>query len=263
MDYTAISDMILNDTMILQGQPKWTFGKNTCNTYEVFVSHFRGKDGNLLPSWPILRIIEQDDALIQLFSTALLWKAIRKTKEISQRANSNLTLSLNLLGRFAENEHFVEQVTNCLAETGLEGKRLYFELSELQTLNEQGCENLNKVHEELGVGLVMGNFGTAHTNMPLLNHVHFDLLELDKSYAALIPQNDQACRVAIAIQHMAETLDITLCAKGIDTQDQFEFFEEIGAFKGQGLLIGPPMSMEELEAYVKQYALEKGHGSKG
>ena len=259
MDYTAISDYILNDAMVLQGQPKWTFGKNTCNTYEVFVSHFRGKDGNLLPSWPIMQIIERDDALIQLFSTALLWTAVRKTAEISQRANTNLTLSLNLLARFAENEHFVEQVETCLAETGLEGKRLYFELSELQTLNERGCANLNRVHEELGVGLVMGNFGTAHTNMPLLNWVHFDLLELDKSYAALIPQNDQACRVVVAIQHMADTLDISMCAKGIETQEQFEFFEEIGTFKGQGSLIGPPMSMEALEKYVKQYALEKGH----
>ena len=50
-----------------------------------------------------------------------------------------------------------------------------------------------------------------------------------------------------------------MCAKGIDTQDQFEFFEEIGAYKGQGSLIGTPMSMDELEKYIKQYALEKGH----
>ena len=262
MEYTVISDMILNNAMVLQGQPKWTFGKNTCNTYEVFVSHFRGQDGNLLPSWPILQIVERDDALTQLFSIALLWAAVRKTKEISERNNTNLTLSLNLLAKFAENEHFVEQVSSCLKETGLEGKRLHFELSELQTLNEQGCKNLNQVHDELGVGLVMGNFGTAHTNMPLLNWVHFDLLELDKSYAALIPQNDQACRVVVAIQHMADTLDISMCAKGIETQEQFEFFEEIGTFKGQGPLIGSPMNMEELEEYVVRYALEKGHDAK-
>ena len=262
MEYTVISDMILSNAMILQGQPKWTFGKNTCNTYEIFVSHFRGQDGNLLPSWPILQIVEKDDALTQLFSIALLWAAVRKTVEISKRANTNLTLSLNLLANFAENEHFVEQVTSCLNETGLEGKRLQFELSELQVLNAQGCENLKKVHDELHVGLVMGNYGTENTNVPLLCQVPFDMLELDKRYAALVPDDERACRTVIAIQHMAETLDMTLCAKGIETQDQFEFFEEIGTFKGQGTLIGSPMSMEELEEYVKRYALEKGHGAK-
>ena len=259
MEHSVITDMILQNAMVLQGQPKWTFGKNTCNTYEVFVSHFRNQEGNLLPAWPILEIVERDDALTMLFSIALLWESVRKTMEISQHDNSNLTLSLNLLPRFAERENFVEQVEACLHDCGMEGRRLQFELSELQPLSPAGCENLNKVHDEFGVLLVMGNFGKHGTNMPLLHQVHFDMLELDKTYAAEIPQNENVCKAAVAIQHMADVLDIKLCAKGIETQDQFEFFEEIGAYKGQGPLIGSPMPMDELEQYIKQYALEKGH----
>jgi EAL domain-containing protein (putative c-di-GMP-specific phosphodiesterase class I) len=259
MEFGTISDMILQNAMVLNAQPKWTFGKNTCNTYEVFVSYFKTNDGNLLPSWPILEVIEQDEALTFLFSVSLLWQAARKTVEISQRAKANLTLSLNLLPRFAESENFVDQVRNCLAQTGLEAKRLQFELSELQDLNDQGCQNLNILHDELGVGLVMGNFGTNHTNLPLLHKVHFDMLELDRSYAAQIPANERTCQTVIAIQHMADTINMHLCAKGIDDQDKFEFFEEIGAFKGQGNLISSPMTMEEMENYVKLYALPKGH----
>lgn len=261
MEHSIISDMILQNAMLLQGQPKWTFGKNTCNTYEVFVSHFRNQEGNLLPSWPILRVVEEDDALTQLFSIALLWEAVRQTVKISNEANRNLTLSLNLLPKFAETEHFVEQVRSCLEETGLQSKHLQFELSELQNVNEQGCANLNYVHDKLGVALVMGNFGTRNTNFPLLSQVHFDLLELDKSYAARIPQDDQTCQTVVAVQHMADTLNMRVCAKGIENQDQFEFFEEIGIFKGQGPLIGPAMPLSELKEYVKRYGLEKGHGN--
>jgi hypothetical protein len=47
MEHSVISDMILQDAMVLYGQPKWTFGKNTCNTYEVFVSHFRSEENGL------------------------------------------------------------------------------------------------------------------------------------------------------------------------------------------------------------------------
>lgn len=259
MEHNSISDMILQNGMLLTGQPKWTFGKNTCNTYELFVSHFRRSDGTLLPAWPILEVIDRDDALTMLFSIALMWEAARKTVEISQRANSNLTLSLNLLPKFAENSHFVEQVKNCLKETGLEGKRLQFEVSELQQINQDGCNNLNQLRDELGIQLVMANFGTSRSNMPLLYQVNFDMLELDRSYAAQIPDNKMVCKAAIAIQHMADTLNIKLCAKGIENQDQFEFFEEIGAYKGQGPLIGGLMALEELETYVRAYGLEKGH----
>ncbi len=259
MENGAISNMILQNDMILQGQPKWTFGKNTCNTYEIFVSHFRNQEGNLLPSWPILQVVEKDDALTQLFSIAVLWEAVRQTVRISDEANTNITLSLNILPKFAESDHFVEQVRSCLQETGLQSKHLQFEVSELQDLNEQGCANLNIVHDELGVSLVMGNFGTKHTNMPLLCKVHFDLIELDRSYAAQIPQNELACKTVVAVQHMADTLDMNVCAKGIDNQEQFEFFEEIGIFKGQGTLIGPVMTLDELKEYVTRYGLEKGH----
>ena len=259
MERSIISEMILQNAMILYGQPKWTFGKNTCNTYELFVHQFRLPDGTLAPAWPILEVVEQDDALTMLFSMQLMWEAARKTMEISRIDNSNLTLSLNLLPRFAEKEGFVEQVESCLKTVGMEGRRLQFEVSELQKLSPEGCANLNTVHDELGVGLVMGNFGTEKTNMPLIYQVHFDMLELDRSYAAKIPDSQAVCKAAIAIQHMADTLDMKLCAKGIENQDQFEFFEEIGTFKGQGPLIGNPMPMDELEAYIKQYALEKGH----
>ena len=259
MEQSVISNMILENAMVLQGQPKWTFGKNTCNTYELSVSHFRNPDGNLLPSWPILRLIEQDGALTQLFSTTLLWEAVRKTVQISDEVNSNITLSLNLLPRFAENDFFVDQVRNCLQETGLTPKHFQLEISELEDVSPSGCEHLNYLHDELGVSLVMGNFGTRNTNIPLLCQVHFDLLELDRSFAAKIPEDDLTCRTVIAIQHMADTLGMNVCAKGIATQDQFEFFEEIGIFKGQGPLIGLAMSLDELKEYVRTYGVRKGH----
>ncbi|MBR6029916.1 MAG: EAL domain-containing protein [Clostridia bacterium] len=258
MERNTITEMILQNGLVLYGQPKWTFGKNSCNTYELFVAYFRGLDGALLPSWPILQIIEGDEALTSLFSIALLREAVQRTADASRRVNSNLTLSLNLLPKFADSKYFVEQVEQCLAASGLEARRLQFELSELQELSPEGCEHLNALREK-GVLLTMGNFGTNHTNLPLLRQVDFDMLELDASYAALIPGSDRACKAAIAIQHMADTLDMKLCAKGIENQDQFEFFEEIGAYKGQGNLIGAAMPLDELETYVKQYALEKGH----
>ncbi len=138
MEYGAISNMILQDDMILESQPKWTFSKNTCNTYEMFVTHFRNAEGHLMPSWPILRVVEQDDALTQLFSTALLWKTVRETVRIGNEVNANMTLSLNVLPRFAENEFFVEQVRSCLEETKIQSKHLQFEISELQDLSAQG-----------------------------------------------------------------------------------------------------------------------------
>lgn len=51
MEKNAIRDLIRSRALELYGQPKWTFGKNTCNTYEVFVERLRLK-GNRFPPGP-------------------------------------------------------------------------------------------------------------------------------------------------------------------------------------------------------------------
>ena len=38
MTHQLIADLIQANAFELYGQPKWTFGKNTCNTYEVLLN---------------------------------------------------------------------------------------------------------------------------------------------------------------------------------------------------------------------------------
>lgn len=77
MNHNMIGDLILNDALELYGQPKWTFGKNTCNTYEVFVEKVHMPDGDVIPAWPVVELIERDEALTLLFSRWFLENAMR------------------------------------------------------------------------------------------------------------------------------------------------------------------------------------------
>ena len=255
MTRRIINDLIQNNAFELFGQPKWTFGKNTCNTYEVFAEQVHMPGGSAIPAQLILELIERDEDLTLAYSKWFLKAAIMSAAELGDKTHSHVTLSVNLLPQYASQENFVAQVLALLETTGFNPHKLQFELSEAQNLNAQGIANLNALHDEHGVGLYLANFGKGHANIDLLTEVHFDGIELDRSYAAHVPEHEQACRLVVAIQHMAHTLDLKVCAKGIETQDQFEFFEELDCFKGQGYLIGEPMNMEELTEYVYAHAI--------
>ena len=256
MKHSMIAELILSDAFELFGQPKWTFGKNTCNTYEVFADKVRISDGEVVPAWPLMELIESDEGLSLLFSRWLLKKAVASAVELGEKSQAHVTLSVNLLPFYAGQDGFVEEVLKVLETCGLPARKLQFELSEAQNLTDAGVENLNRLHDEHGVLLYLANFGKGHSNIDLLTEVHFDGIELDRSFAAMVPQNEQACRVVVGIQHLAHTLDLHVCAKGIETQEQFEFFEELECFKGQGFLIGKPMDMESLLAYISDYAVK-------
>lgn len=259
MKHSMIAELILSDAFELFGQPKWTFGKNTCNTYEVFAEKVLLPDGEKIPAWPVMELIEKDEGLSLLYSRWFLKKAVASAADIGAKTNSHVTLSINLLPAFAAEEGFVQEVLAVLEGCGLPAEKLQFELSEAQNLCARGVENLNLLHDEHGVSLYLANFGKGHSNIDLLTEVHFDGIELDRSFAALIPASEQACRVVVGIQHLAHTLDLKVCAKGIENQDQFEFFEELDCFKGQGFLIGKPMPLAELTDYIDQFAVRIGH----
>ena len=255
MTRRIINDLIQNNAFELFGQPKWTFGKNTCNTYEVFAEQVHMPGGSAIPAQLILELIERDEDLTLSYSKWFLKAAIMSAAELGDKTHSHVTLSVNLLPQYASQENFVAQVLALLETTGFNPHKLQFELSEAQNLNAQGIANLNALHDEHGVGLYLANFGKGYSNINLLSEVHFDGIELDRSFASQIPENDQMVRIVCAIQNMADTLNLHVCAKGIETPEQFDFFDQLKVFKGQGYLIGKPMPIAELVEYINMYAV--------
>ena len=255
MTRKLITELIHSNAFELYGQPKWTFGKNTCNTYEVFAEKAHLPGGSVIPAQLLLELIAKDEDLTLTFSKWFLKAAIVATAALGEKTNTHVTLSVNLLPQYASQENFVEQVLSLLELTGFPAKKLQFELSDAQNLTQTGIANLNRLHDEFGVQLYLDNFGKGHSNINLLTEVHFDGIELDCSFCARIPENDQAVRIVCAIQNLADTLNLHVCAKGIDTPEQFDFYDQLNVQKGQGHLIGKPMPMDELLDYINLYAV--------
>jgi EAL domain-containing protein (putative c-di-GMP-specific phosphodiesterase class I) len=243
-----------NNEFQLFAQPKWTFGKNTCNTYEVLVDLMISGDEHAISSPEFMPLIESDRELSTRFGDWLLRQAMQDGAQLMAKLKMDLHISVNILGFQANRADFYDRVKSMLRETGLPPANIQLELSESQPLNETGITNLNRLHDELGVALVLGNFGTGYSTIDLLRRIPFDMLELSKEFTAGITDFERELKVTVAILQMAQVLGITVCAKGIETAEQMELLEEAGFYKGQGFLIGRPMPMDELEAYVRRYA---------
>ncbi len=249
-----IYEALRDERFVLYGQPKWTFGKNTCNTYEVFVDMMVSKDQELIPAAEFMPVVEDDIILTMRFGDWFLQRAFQDGFDLMAKLQMDLHISINLLGFQANRPEFFDRVKAMLDKVGIPGRNIQFELSESQPLDEIGIANLNRINKELQVPLVLGNFGTGYSNIELLRKIPFDMLELSKEFTAGITDYEREFKLIVGILQMAQVLDITVCAKGIETAEQMELLDEAGFFKGQGYLIGKPMPMDELEDFVKKYA---------
>ncbi len=249
-----IQDALINNRFKLFGQPKWTFGRNTCNTYEVFADLMVLEDGDTIPPSAFLPTIEADEKLTMQFGAWFLEHAFKDGAKLMQSLQMDLTISINVLSFQVNRPEFVERVKYMLDRASISAAHVQFELSEAQPLNDTGIRNLRRLHDEMGIRLVLGNFGKGYSNVDLLRYIPFDIIELSRDLTAQITENERDLQIAVAILQMAQVLDIDVCAKGIETAEQMELLEEAGFKMGQGYLIGRPMLMEELEDFVRKYA---------
>ena len=241
--------------MILYGQPKWTIGKNTCNTYEVFVERARLEDGTEVPSRPIIDYIEMDPELTDVFSSWFLETALQSAKDLTEKTNVHLTLSINVLPLYCNRRDYVERVQSALAKVDFPANKLQFEIEETQELSLAGIRNLNYLHNELGIGLWLGNFGVGHNNLNMLTRLDLDGIELHRYFTQESHDSEQAVRLLSAIAHFADSFNIKICAKGVETEEQMQHYEDFDFFKVQGSFIGLPMRFPELEEYIKNFAI--------
>lgn len=257
LTHDVLRTLIEEGAFELYGQPKWTFGKNTCNTYEVFAEVLHLPGGEAVPGYDFVRQIASDELSSRVFSQWFLENTLGMMRRLIDRTGCDLVVAINTWSHTINLPEFVEMTKAALDRHGLTPKNLEFELSEVDKLSVKGIENLKAV-KELGVKLLLDNFGIGANNLFALNRIPFDGIKLARCFAAGVPDDEKLIRIMVSIAHLADTLDLTVCAKGIENGDQFEFFSDLGFCKGQGYMIGPPMAERKLREFILEFAKKGG-----
>lgn len=245
---------ISEDRIKLYGQPKWTFGKNTCNTYEVFADMMFSEDRTPILPQDFLPVIQSDPELTEVFGTWFLEHAFADAERMMQLLSVKLTVSINVMGFQANRPEFVDRLLAAAEKYHLSSGSIQLELSEVQPLDDVGAANLNRLHEEFKIPLVLGNFGTGYSTIDVLRRLPFSILEIRKDFIRDIDSNERDLNIIIGIREMAKILGIKVCAKGIETEEQMEILEEADFAMGQGFYIGRPLPFDELKKFIEQYA---------
>jgi EAL domain-containing protein (putative c-di-GMP-specific phosphodiesterase class I) len=98
----------------------------------------------------------------------------------------------------------------------------------------------------LGVRIALDDFGTAASSLGLLLTCPVTTLKLDRSFVDQITTVGRQAAVAQAVVHIAQTLDLSAVAEGIETEDQARLLRAQGYRLGQGYLYAKPLAPQDL-----------------
>ena len=95
---------------------------------------------------------------------------------------------------------------------------------------------------ELGVHVVLNDFGVGHASIGYLRDYAFDGLKIDRSFTAGIETDPRSLAFVRAIIEMARALGIGATAEGVETDGQLRLLRSEGIATVQGHLLGRPMT---------------------
>jgi diguanylate cyclase (GGDEF)-like protein len=157
-----------------------------------------------------------------------------------------LTVAVNLSPAQFRDGDIAETVAQVLKETKLAPSRLELEITESLLINdtEEVLSKLNRLRD-LGVAIAMDDFGTGYSSLSYLARFPFSKIKIDRQFIRNMTRDPAMRAIVKTIIALGKSLDVTITAEGVETEEQAAMLREFGCPQVQGFLYGYPGAAEQ------------------
>jgi diguanylate cyclase (GGDEF)-like protein/PAS domain S-box-containing protein len=242
---TRLRRALASDELELHYQPVVDLEHMSVVSVEALV---RWRDGDrLVPPADFIPVAEET-GLIEPIGEWVIWEACSQAREW-ERAGFSPRVTFNVSPRQLLRPDFPDVVAAALTEHAVDPGRMVAEITETAFMrySTHGNDSISALHE-LGLLLAIDDFGAAYSSLSRLRDLPVDVLKIDRSFLAAVPEDVAAGQIVEAILSLARALNVIAVAEGIERDDQLEFLRARGCRLGQGFGLGRPVPPDELTA---------------
>ena len=204
--------------------------------------------------------LAEDTGLIKPIGSQILQQVcqtIRQWIDSHHLDDDNLAkpfqVSVNVSGQQFRDPEFIATVDQVLAETGVQGHHLKFEITEriLLEQSESIAHTLAEVRHR-GIRLSIDDFGTGYSSLRYLSQFSVQTLKIDRSFVTQMEHNQRG--IVQAIIDLAHNLQMTCIAEGVETDWQLNQLLQLGCEAAQGYLFARPLALEAATEYLQTHS---------
>lgn len=243
------------DQLRISFQPIWDIRHNegvSLESFEVLIWWEHPELGRISPS-QFIPIAEECGRICEIGNWTLR-EACRMAAETMAAGTVPFRIAVNVSALQFALPDFADAVLGALRESGLSADLLELELTESVIMEsiETAASKMERLREH-GVRIALDDFGTGYSSLGYLRWIPVDTLKIDQSFTAGIDGSASGLTLVQTILSMAHSMNLSVVAEGVETEQQLELLRSINCDRAQGHLFGRPIPGRELEPFLRKY----------
>jgi len=237
------------EELVLHYQPVVDANNETLVSFEALVRWNSAEHGFVSPGKFIP--LAEDTRLIVPIGTWVMQQACR---EAASNWPSNVKVNINVSPEQLLEPDFAGTVVRALSHSGLAPHRLEIEVTESIFMRDASVAR--KALEQcmaLGCSVALDDFGTGYSSLGYLRKLKFTTIKVDRSFVQGAAQDSpESLAIIRAVVAMADSLDMTTTAEGVENEEEAALIRRLGCTKIQGYHFGRPMPVEDVHRLFAQ-----------
>ncbi len=212
-------------------------------------------DRGAVPPHEFIPLAEEEGLIIPIGDWVLRTACAQLAEWERSAGTAHLTIAVNVSAVQFRQPDFVEQVKSIVKLSGARPSGLKLELTETAL-----AEDVTIVVEKMealrafGIRWSLDDFGTGYSSLSSLKRFPFDQIKIDQSFVRDLLFDKRNMAIVDTIIRLARSLNMSIIAEGVETEEQLVALTHAGCDTYQGYLLSPPLPVEDLSAMVTSTA---------
>ena len=236
----------------LHYQPRFHASSRQVRCLEALIRWNHPKDGQRRPG-EFLNAIESTDAIIAVDH----WVLGRALEQLSDWSGKypDLALSINMSTRQLTDPNLAGEVIKLVSKAKVDPAKIELEVTEHAVLSNEATARqvIQRLHD-FGLKIAIDDFGQGYSNFARFAELPVNVIKIDRSLVVKLTEDPRVPTIVKSLITMAEGLNCTTVAEGIEELEQVAILGELGCTEFQGYLFSKPLPAADVEAWLVRTA---------
>ncbi len=243
---TKLKEAVFAQNFMMYFQPQFRTTDRALRGVEALI-RWKDDTGDMISPAVFIPIAEKNGTIVPI-GTWVIEESLKAYAEWKRKYHYPLIMSINISAIQYKQPDFIDKLLQILEKYEISPYEIELEITESVLIDDfkEITERL-AVLRDIGIKISLDDFGTGFSSLSYLKGLPIDTLKIDKSFIDTVITDENTRIITESIIYMVKKLGLETIAEGVETEEQFQYLNEISCDIIQGFYLGKPMPAENIE----------------